>query len=87
MNTFISFFLRLMSPGEEFHSITPSDTVDLPNGPARGLILGTEGAVRIRDMKGNDRTLPPLAPGCIHPIRAARVYATGTTATNICGVY
>lgn len=63
--------------------VTPNDSVDLPRD-ANALYIGGVGTVRILHI--ND-TIPVDYPvtvaGTIYPWTARRVYATGTTATNI----
>ncbi len=69
----------LDSPAERFISITPNDALDLVSA-TRGIYLGTSGDVRITDAYGNTVTFKNLVAGVIHPIRAHRIWATGTTA-------
>jgi hypothetical protein len=44
------------------------------------------GDVAVTLKNGDAITLPGLTPGVIYPIRAARIAATGTTATGIKGL-
>ena len=76
----------LIIPAEEFDAITPADGTVLEK-PTRGLYLGGGGDVTVDSMEGVQVTFVGLAAGQIHPIRCTRVYATGTTATDIVGVY
>lgn len=85
MTDFLGNLINLITPGREFTAITPNDSTDLTK-PTRGILVGTEGNLRIHDLKGNAITLPNLAAGIIHPIQAKRVLATSTTASNIIGV-
>lgn len=69
--------------------VTASDTVDLPNGVCRGLLVGTAGAARIMDAEGTDTgatNLIPLQAG-YNPVGAKRVFSTGLTASNIWALY
>lgn len=67
-------------------SVTPNDGTDLAT-PTRGIYVGASGDLKV-DMRGvGTVTFVGLAAGMIHPICARRVYATGTTATGILGVY
>lgn len=67
--------------------ITPNDTQDIAIYP-RGLYCGTGGDIKV-DLVGGSAgiVLKALAAGIVHPIRVKRVYATGTTAADILGLY
>ena len=64
--------------------VTPSDTVDL-TVPTRGISFVTAGALKITTTGAETVTIPSgaLAAGVIHPIRARRIFSTGTTAASI----
>lgn len=85
-DTFESWRAGLESPAEHAFAITPADGSDLAN-TTRGLYVGVSGDVALITAGGDTVTLVGLAAGIIHPIRAARVKSTGTTATSIVGVY
>lgn len=76
----------LESPSEGGFSITPNDSTDLSIS-TRGLYVGVTGDVKVDFVNGTSVTFVGLAAGVIHPIRARRVYSTGTTATSLVGVY
>jgi hypothetical protein len=67
-------------------AVAPSDSADLPN-MARGVYCGTAGDLKVTLYGGDIVTFTSLVGGVIHPICAARVWATGTTAANIIAVY
>jgi hypothetical protein len=68
-----------------YFAIVPDDDDFLPN-VTRGLYVGTAGDVRVLgELDTVAVTLPNLAAGIWHPMRVLRVYATGTTATDIVG--
>ena len=78
-----------VAPGIESGSVdskpvTPSDTQNLKPW-CRGISFGAAGTIRYTTYKGKVRNIPAdsLAAGIIHPIRAKRIHATGTTATGI----
>jgi hypothetical protein len=74
------------APATEAFDITPSNTVDLAV-PTRGIYVGGAGNLKV-DMVGSGTvTFLGLAAGIIHPISAKRVYASGTAATGIIGLY
>lgn len=74
------------------NNVTPSDTVILPQ-VTRGLYIGGAGNVNIGwgiPQNGNtiaNTTFVAVPVGTILPVRANRVYLTGTTATNIVALY
>jgi hypothetical protein len=72
----------LLSPAADGVAIVPSDTVDLPIAPRR-LWIGGAGNVTINTLAGRSLTYTAVPAGTYLQIRAARVFATGTTATNI----
>jgi hypothetical protein len=67
-------------------AVTPSDTVDLAI-PAKAVVAGANGTLKV-DMIGigTGITLTVIA-GQIYPINIKRIYATGTSATGIVGLY
>lgn len=71
----------LESPATRLQEVTPSNTADLALS-ARAICVGGEGFVDITTVSG-DRGRVYVVPGAPFPIRAQRIWATGTTATNI----
>lgn len=67
-------------------AVTPHDANDLAN-PTIAIYLGTDGDLKVDLVGGSTVTFKNLSGGVFHPIRATRVYNTGTTATDIVGVY
>lgn len=57
----------------------------LPNGPCRGLLVGTAGTANLKDIYGNIETDVPLSVG-INPLKCSEV-RTGGTADNIRALY
>jgi hypothetical protein len=68
-------------------SVTPNDTEDLPGGATRGLYIGGAGNVKVDMFDGTTVTFNAMAVGVEHQISVKRVYANGTTATNIVALY
>ena len=66
--------------------ITPSDTVDLSD-PTRGIYVGVSGNIKVTLVSGGTVTFLGAISGSILPVQAIRVYATGTTATNMIALY
>lgn len=82
---FSSYVDSLESPPAYLESVVPSDTDDLPNA-SRGLNVAEGGMVRITTVGGTTQQISILS-GVVFPIRAARIWATGTTATGIVVMY
>lgn len=76
----------LDSPIENAFAVSPNNSTDL-TAVTRGVYVGVSGDLKVDTSQGDTVTFVALASGVIHPIRAKRIYATGTTATNIVGVY
>jgi hypothetical protein len=72
------------SVAQECVAITPADS-DL-SAQMRALYIGGSGNVRITDPQGNVVTFVGAVAGTVLPVMAKRVWATGTTATNIIGL-
>jgi hypothetical protein len=72
-------------PGYDAAEVTPSDTAHLGN--VRALYVGVGGDVKIDTEGGSTVTFVGVLPGSIIPVRAVRVYATGTDATDIVAIY
>lgn len=73
-------------PAANFSSVTPNDGVDLAAGPCRALYVGVAGAVRVISAGGDDVVIQSAA-GQYHPLRIARVMATGTDADALVALY
>lgn len=69
------------SIAEDLIPITPSDDENLPESGLI-LVLGTAGDVTVLTEKGGEVTLP-LEPKEIIPLIVKKIFATGTTATDI----
>lgn len=72
-------------PAEHAASVTPSDDTDLASA-ARALYVGTGGDVKLSTIHGESVTFSNVPVGIL-PIRATRVYSTGTTATDIVALW
>jgi hypothetical protein len=66
-------------------TITPSDTVDLTYNSI--IYVGVAGAVKVTTANGDVVTFTGVAAGTIIPVQVHRVWATGTTATTMIGIY
>ena len=82
---FSSNMTGLESPGKNGAAIAPSDSVDLPN-VTRAIYVGVTGNLRVALVSGDIITLSNVQAGAIYPLRIARVFVTGTTATGLVGL-
>lgn len=81
----------ITSPQQPLHSnvatsgaaITPSDTTAVD---FYALYVGGAGNVKVDLFDGSTVTLNGALVGTIYPLRVKKVYATGTTATNLIGL-
>jgi len=71
---------------ERVAAVTPSDAADLPEWAA-ALDIGTGGDVRITTWAGDVHTFRNRPSGSVLPVKARRVWATGTTAQDIAALY
>lgn len=72
----------------KLRAVTPSDTVNLPEGVCRALWVGVAGNVTV--LAEDDTlavTLTASSAGQIIPVRTRRVNSTNTTATTIVAMY
>jgi hypothetical protein len=75
----------LTAPASNAFAIAPSDTLELAE-TTRGLYIGGSGTVALVTKDGGTVTFAGLSAGTVLPVSAARVLATGTTATNLVGL-
>lgn len=72
-------------PAYRWFYITPNDDQDLPTYP-RAIYVGGAGDVAMVGRDGVECTFKDLAVD-YHPLRPLRIKATGTTATDMIGLY
>lgn len=77
---------RDVSSSYQFRAISPSDTVDLPDG-VRGVYVGGPGNIAIVGLDGAVVTFTGVLVGSILPVQARRINVTNTTATNLVALY
>jgi len=82
---FKGFTIALGDPISNAVAVAPSDTADLAQ-VTRALYIGTAGNARVTLASGTVADFAGLAVGW-HPMRVARVHASGTTASNIIGCW
>lgn len=82
---FDGFAGGLESPATHVLAATPSDTADLTHA-SRAINVAGAGAVRVTTI-GGTTGIVYVAAGVPFPIRATRIWQTGTTATGIAVLY
>lgn len=80
-DTFAHYSKSLQSPASYLAAVTPSDTEDLAR-VTRALNVGVAGTIRVTTIEDTTADIYVVA-GAVFPVRAKRIWATGTTATNI----
>lgn len=81
VDAFSQYRIGLESPAVRLLSIVPSDTADLAEA-SRALNVAISGTVRVTTVGGTTATIF-IAAGVAFPVRATRIWSTGTTAANI----
>lgn len=84
-DTFQNQASSLESPISKALAVTPDDATDLPF-LTRAVYLGGGGDLRVNLEDGSTLTFVGMGTGW-HPLRVARVWATGTGATDIVGCW
>jgi hypothetical protein len=69
------------APASRCVAVTPSDSVPLTDIP-KALYVGTGGTLVLQPLEGGTVTFK-VPNGCLLPVRASFVRATGTTASDI----
>ena len=72
-------------PASKGFAITPSDTENL-RYITRAIYVGGSGNIAFRTDAGDILAFAGAVVGTVLPIRANKVYSTGTTATNLVGL-
>jgi len=83
---FVTYREGLESPADNAAAISPSNSTDLQN-VTRGIYVGGSGTVRLITVQGETVSFAGLVAGTILPVRATRVTATGTTATDLVALW
>jgi hypothetical protein len=76
----------LDSPALGGFDVTPHNT-NVLSISTRGIMVAVAGNVKVTTVAGDEIVLPALQPGVIYPMRAKIIWATGTTATGVVGLY
>ena len=72
---------NIMNPARHAVTVTPSDTVDLVDGPCRGVYVGVAGNLKVTTFDGDEVVFAGVLAGVIYPIRARRIWAASTATT------
>lgn len=75
--------IGMSDPIQNAAAVTPDDAADLAN-TTRAVFVGTGGNLRVTLATGDTVTFANVGAGW-HPLRVTRVWATGTSASNIVG--
>lgn len=73
-------------PAQGAFVISPSDLQYLPFLP-RAIYVGTGGNVALMTVTGDIVIFVGVATGSVLAVRAVKIFATNTTATNLVGMY
>ena len=76
-------------------AVTPSDSVDVPSVSTQDgsgnngcvLYIGGAGNLKVTTAGGDEVTFSSVLAGSFLPVQVVRVWATGTTATNIIALW
>jgi hypothetical protein len=74
-------------------AVTPSDTATIPSvsggeiNEGNCLYIGGAGDVKVTTIGGDDVTFKAVPVGTILQVKVIKVFATGTTATNILALW
>lgn len=79
---FQEYTVSLDSPGSGGAAVTPDDANDLTKA-GRAIDIGTGGTIKVTTIDGSVLTFKNRASGSTLRMRVARVWATGTTATDL----
>lgn len=82
---FDGFQTGLQSPATHLSPVTPDDGTDLPMS-SRAINVAETGTVQVTTVGGSTATIY-VSAGVAFPIRARRIWASGTTATGLVVLY
>ena len=73
-------------------SVTPSDTANIPSvsgGTNNGCVLyvGGAGNLKVETVGGDEVTFVGINTGTFLPVQVVKIFATGTSATNILALW
>jgi len=77
---------NVTSPGYNFTAVTPSDTIDDPNGPFKAIYVGSAGNIVIVGIDNVAVTFVGALAGSILPLIGRRINSTNTTASSLVAI-
>lgn len=86
IDEFSKYGRSLISPAENAAEIVPGDSAQLPR-VSRAVYVGEGGDLRVQMLGGGIVTFRNIPAGTLMPLRISRVFATGTDATAILGLW
>jgi len=85
-DTFSTDRIGLQSPFNNGFEVTPHDTNELTNH-TRAIYVGGAGNISLTTSGGDLFTMTGVLAGTLYWVRAKIILSTGTTATNLVGLY
>jgi hypothetical protein len=85
-DTFSTHTRSLTSPPEHGAGLVPDDAADLAH-VTRAVFVGGTGDLAVTLLGGDTVTLRGVPGGTLVPLRVSRLLASGTTATDIVGLW
>ena len=85
-----SWGMRVLNQFTSAASVTPSDSSALPRSPTKGLFVGGSAACAITMTLTDDSgsvAWSNIQPGAVLAVEVNKIFATGTTCTNIVALY
>lgn len=76
----------LDSPAHDAFTPAQSDSVDMAIA-TRAIYVGVSGDIKLNTVGGETVTFVGVPQGTFLPVRASRIWSTGTTATSLVGMY
>lgn len=86
VDKFNAYQVPLNGPASSAFAVTKSDVTVFAQ-PTRSLWVGGTGDVAVRMLDQTTVTFTAVPAGNLLPVRVDKVLSTGTTATNIVGMY
>lgn len=86
MDPFARHSRSLTAPPSAAEAIVPDDAAPLTR-VTRAVYVGGGGDLRVRMLEGGIVTFAGVPGGSLIPLRLAQIYATGTSASDIVGLW
>lgn len=86
MSDYNKHIKRLDSPAYNAFAISPSDSSNLSQ-QTRGIYVGGDGNLKVTTAGGDTVTFQNAVAGTVLPVRAIKVFNSGSSATGLIGLY